>query len=694
MTTLNIGGRRVRVDDSFKSLSPEQQQQTVDEIAQSLGIGAPEQPANAAPGGVDDYYSSGIFAGKYNPLGAIARPLDAATTAGGDAMTFGWGDEALGLASTDARDVARQRQKTLRESNPVASTVGSIGGGVAAGVALAPISATAQLTARGTPLLGRVAAGMVDGGVAGGLYGAGSGEDASSRLAEGLWGAGLGATVGGAIPVASDLIGAGVRGFRNWRNAGQIAQQAGVDPDALRLLRTTMDADGSLGPAGQANMARAGNEAMLADAGPNARQLLDHTIQRGGPGTVTAQNAISERVAREAKMFGQVLDNTLGAPQGIGTAQNTIRDATKPGVSQAYDRAWSTPIDYASPAGRKVENIVKRIPPRIAKNAIERANERIGYDGLARQIMADIADDGTIAFREMPSVIQADAIKRALDDIANDSVDSVTQRLSSEGSFASRMARDLRTAVGEAVPAYRVALETAADPLSQQNAVRIGSRLNAMTRDEFGMAVKGMTKPEKQAVLQGFRSRIDDQMAAVQRAISDTDVDAREAIKGLKELSSRRVQENIRAVMPKDQADGLFNTLDRIASTFELRSSVAQNSKTATRLAAERMVDERTAPGVIGRAARGEPLGAGKAAIQNITGYTDDYLRGLQDETYSNLAELLTRRGGPGQAAFDAARKLGETDQATQLMTGRISDLLSAPRLAYPTSMQMQEGRR
>ena len=210
-----------------------------------------------------------------------------------------------------------------------------------------------------------------------------------------------------------------------------------------------------------------------------------------------------------------------------------------------------------------------------------------------------------------------------------------------------------------------------------------------MTRDEFGRAVEGMTKPEKQAVLQGFRSRIDDQMAAVTRAISDADVDAREAIKGLKELSSRRVQENLRSVMPKAQADGLFNTLDKIASTFEIRASVAQNSKTATRLAAERMVDERTGLGMVGKAARGEPLNAGRTALQKMTGYTDDYLRGLQDQTYSNLAELLTRRGGPGQGVYDAIGKLGQTDRATKLMTDRISDLFSVPRLAYPTSTQI-----
>lgn len=57
MTTLDINGRKVKVDDSFKSLTPEQQNATVDEIFQSMGDGdkpvaAPQQPmapTQAAP---------------------------------------------------------------------------------------------------------------------------------------------------------------------------------------------------------------------------------------------------------------------------------------------------------------------------------------------------------------------------------------------------------------------------------------------------------------------------------------------------------------------------------------------------------------------------------------------------------------------------------------------------------------------
>jgi len=48
MPTLNINGRRVQVDESFLSLSPEQQEATVNEIARSLGV-VGESPAAPEP---------------------------------------------------------------------------------------------------------------------------------------------------------------------------------------------------------------------------------------------------------------------------------------------------------------------------------------------------------------------------------------------------------------------------------------------------------------------------------------------------------------------------------------------------------------------------------------------------------------------------------------------------------------------
>lgn len=614
-----------------------------------------------------------------------------------DTATFGFGDEiASGLGSLltgTPRDQVlsemRNTQQAAQEQNPGSFLTGQIAGGVAQGVA-----------GRGIPVMqslgGRVLQGMGLGAAAGGAYGAGSGEDAQSRAMGALEEGAKGLAVGGAFPLLAAGAGRVYQSARNAMSANPVARQAGASPESLRMLGDVMASDGSLGPRGASNMSRAGSDAMLADAGPNARAVLDTAIQRGGPGGLAARTAIDQRVARGARDVTGALDSALGAPQGVQTAQRTIRDAARPAVNEAYERAYSLPIDYSSQAGREVEDIFKRMPPSMTRRAVQQANELMRWDGLPKQIMADIADDGAVSFREMPNVVQADFVKKALDQIVQDGTDELSGKLSSEALLASRVARDLRNAVGDAVPAYREALETAADPLSRQSAIRLGSRLlsPSMTRDQVEEAVKSMSKPERQALAQGVRSQIDDAMARVSRTVMDGNTDAREAIKALKDLSSRANRDKLSMAIGEGPADSLFREMDRIATSFDLRASVADNSKTFARLATnERVSDVAGQGGAWSAAKQGEPLNATKRIIQALTGETGAAIKGREDEVYNELARLLTRQGGAGQDVYDAIGRLGQTDQTTQMMRERIVRALSGPHLSYPATVQLPDMR-
>jgi hypothetical protein len=79
MTTLNIGGKRVKVGDEFLSQSPEEQQRTVNEIAAQMGIGA-------APAARPEQQGSGLLeniaaATKAVAYGAAGAPVDLARAA-------------------------------------------------------------------------------------------------------------------------------------------------------------------------------------------------------------------------------------------------------------------------------------------------------------------------------------------------------------------------------------------------------------------------------------------------------------------------------------------------------------------------------------------------------------------------------------------------------------------------------------
>ena len=110
MATLTIGGKKVKVDDRFLSLTPEQQQATVDEIASSLGISAvspappepviehhpqePVQPRSYGEYGMDAL--RGLGSGIMSGVESIAGGLGDVQQMAGDAAT--WASKGLGAS--------------------------------------------------------------------------------------------------------------------------------------------------------------------------------------------------------------------------------------------------------------------------------------------------------------------------------------------------------------------------------------------------------------------------------------------------------------------------------------------------------------------------------------------------------------------------------------------------------------------
>lgn len=114
MTTLVINGKEVTVSDEFLKLSPEQQSQTVDEIARSIGSAAPAQSPEMAAGLAS---MSGMTR---NP----AQALDAEQTRRADSRTWGAAlyDNIIG-DSTDGVD--SYGEKIGRGARDMASATGA-----------------------------------------------------------------------------------------------------------------------------------------------------------------------------------------------------------------------------------------------------------------------------------------------------------------------------------------------------------------------------------------------------------------------------------------------------------------------------------------------------------------------------------------------------------------------------------------
>lgn len=638
--------------------------------------------------------------------GGVAGALNSFGTGIADMATFGFADE-IGAGARwaggkilpwqsnvtydQALDEVRGTNKQAAEANPGTYLAGQIAGGVgsAAGLAKSGLTITGRL-APNASMLARIGAGAAEGAAMGGAYGVGSGEGTQDRAVKGIENATLGAGFGAAVPIAARGISAGYRNIADRVAASRVAQQTGFQPEVARMVSNVLEADGTLGPQGMANMQRAGGEAMLADAGPNARSVLDTAIQRGGPGAVSARSAIDARVARGSADINAALDNALGAPQGVESARTAIREGSAGARSGAYNAAYATPIDYAAPQGQAIETLVKS---RVPGSVIQDANRLMRLEGHeSKQILAKIADDGSVVYEKLPDVRQLDYITRALNQAAEsgDGAGALGGQ-TTLGRAYQNLSREIRQNLRSSVPEYANALDTAADPIRRSQAVELGSKLlsPSMSRDQVANAVDGMSASEREALAQGIRSRFDDTLANVTRTVADGDTTAREGIKALKDMSSRASRQKVIEAIGQDKSQPLFDELDRVATSFELRASVAENSKTFARQAVSGRIDEITAPGAVGTLAQGKPLNAAQRVAQALTGQTPERIAGRQNEIYSQIADLLTRPSSQALPAFRAMTDYGSQSVANQARAARIAELISAGRgLGYPASTQ------
>jgi hypothetical protein len=160
----------------------------------------------------DAYYSSGIYAGKYNPLGPIAKTVDAFASGAQRGPLLGWDDEAAAALNTaggtlgdyeQAKKNAELRKGAQEAQNPVASTAGELAGFAS----LAPVSPTAHAINSGSGLLRTSMVYGLEGGALGAAQGAGDAQP-GDRLENGLYGAIGGTLIGSAIPGATKAMGA------------------------------------------------------------------------------------------------------------------------------------------------------------------------------------------------------------------------------------------------------------------------------------------------------------------------------------------------------------------------------------------------------------------------------------------------------------------------------------------------------
>lgn len=625
------GGQRVFSSQSYSTSDP-------DKVAKLMEGATPAHVSKAG-------FNEDIIA--QNPVKARALKV-----VEGAPFVGGYADELAGaLFGGDARDAWRMTSRAMDEERPWQSAGLGVAGGIAAAAPAIMVAGpgVAAESLGGNMLRGGLL-GATEGAVSG--YGRGEGDGrAGSAVAGGL----IGGSLGSAVPAVAQGAGAAYRGasnaFANWRGIGKVSDDLGISRRSGQLLSDVIGMDS---PERMRNaLSASGQDSMLADAGPTAQGALDAVIQSPGEGARTALGRIDSRANAAGQRLSGQLDRSLtgsavGSPstrQFSDTArmQGDIRSATAAARKSVYDAAYAQPIDYASPQGVA---LLDSISPRLPADAINYANKlmRMGGD-KSKQIMASVSEDGTVTFTNPPDVRQWDYIKQALDGLSEsgDGAGALGGQTRMGAAYQS-LARDIRRNLGQAVPEYDYAVNTAGDIIGQVKAIKTGETLLSprITRAEAEAALDGMSDAEKAAVKRGLRQSIDDAVSNVRAVASDPNVDAREAYKSYSMLTSRASQDKLKLLLGKDW-NPIKGALDETAQALGLRARVATNSRTFGRQQFGQMIDESVQPG---RIASGESLGpfaSPKAAWQNMTGATPAAIQRASATVRNELADVLTR---------------------------------------------------
>ena len=587
-------------------------------------------------------------------------PIVGQQVPGASAQQAEQGEEGLAQMGLTGRGITEEAVRETERTQPVTSTAMQLAGGLT-GMAAVP-GLLPALAARGATAGAQMVSGAVRGGTAAAVEGAGTaalqapeGERLGAAVTGGLISAPFG-VAGGLVPPGASEAFMNARNYIARIDDRQLSRELGVSRETATIVRQAMASE-DFDTAAQA-LRRAGADSMLADASPVLRDYLDAAIQLGGAqARRQGRQVIEARASQASENFQRYMDDTLGVPEGREAIGARIRLATAEERDQAYNAAYDQPIDYSTDTGRRIENLLTRIG-RFAPNAVTTANRLLAAeDATSRQIMADIAEDGTVRFRQLPDVRQIDYIRRGLADVAQSqegqgALGGQTQI----GAAAQRLSRELRDAVGESVPEYQNALRVAANAIEEINAGRAGydALSTRVTREDLRNQLRNISEPERIAAQLGLRNAIEDQLSRVSRIASDPNRDAREMRKASDLLTSRLFESKLEMIMGQGPARQFMNQLDQELTAIELRAAINAGSGTARRGAIQAAVQQQTGTGIIGHLRRGEVPRATKALLQAMTGETEEAMLARQMGIFDELATLLTQQRG--RQADDALR--------------------------------------
>jgi hypothetical protein len=538
MPTLNIEGRKVKVDDSFLQLSPEDQAKTVDEIAAHMQITPPKDAAEPkpTPSGRHLTYEEGIAAmdaeGANGAVGTGMMGAIEGIPVAGPYLKSGLQKASAGISSLidgESYDAnLKQAQAVTDEAqraHPNINTGGQIAGAVGSMIPLGSTALGARaLGITGPSFGGRLVASGLSSGAISAADTAARGGDAHDAGWSGLIGGGIGA----AVPILGAGIDAGVRAAGN-RLGPMISSITNPSQEASRRVGVAVSRDAAANPASVLTnadeaVARQANIPLVnADRGGEVTRALARSAANQSPEARAAIDRVaSDRFGAQGQRSVDFLKKVTNGNVDDLALQEQLKQSARAVNKPAYDAAFKAPNAQAvftptlqdlmqSPSLRSA---VSKVPSRSADRGAVQGFKEIGnpftMNSQGNYVLRKSAD-GTMV---TPTLQFWDQVKQNLDSaIGKAKRAGDNPRVSDLMGLKTKLVGELDTIV----TSYQNARRGASAFFGAEDAIEAGRNFAKSPRSipEAQKAFAKFSAPEREAFSTGYASELIDRIKTV-----------------------------------------------------------------------------------------------------------------------------------------------------------------------------------
>lgn len=510
------------------------------------------------------------------------------------------------------RDLQRKIDEALQVAAPEQYAKGEMAGSVAG--AVVPSVGAAKVM-QGMNTLGRIGTGAVTGGTMAALPEFGKGEGGFiERLKEvSPLTAGLGATIGGAAPIAGRIAGGITRGIQDIARGGA----EGFSGAALRRMGRAVQRPQVAGQDIEQYLQSLGPEGMIADIPGSPRSVAQGLATMQGEGSDILRRQIEERAGGAGERVEDTITKAMG-PQEAAYQERVKQAAMKSSV-------YGPMYDVAVASDKKFD--VNALRSGIVMMADEAASN---VRSSLNTVLRNLGKDGDISATKLHNARSAlsDAITSARMSGENNKVRQLMPLLD-----------DMDRRLDE-IPDYEIARAGYAESSSIQRAldegrsVFSGGATSALAPKDLSDMLKKMKPVEVDAYKKGAR----EYMAALM-GTSRSD-----AASAWQQFDKSWNREKLELLLGKDDADAVIQRLFAEKEFAGTRGDVLKGSQTSFREEARdtlsdlREPDSGQRPGVVSRTYN-------TLFNQPVNAMIDEVLYGSSKNINRQIGELLTMQG-------------------------------------------------